>query len=97
MSKYTDYLKKLEEHPFNFWKINQVAFNYLSNRLKYLEKEQHLLFIGFSYSKATKEQRDHYLFKDWLLNNEKRKTLNKWKQIEKDLLIKLGVILNERN
>lgn len=96
MSKYNEYLKKLEEQPFNFWKLNQVAFNYLISRIKYLEKEQHLLFIGFSYSKATKEQRDYYLYMDWLLNNEKRKTLNKIIDVERELLIKLGV-MNETN
>lgn len=92
MSKYTDYLKKLEQHPFNYWKLNDVAFNYLRSRIKYLEKEQHLLFIGFSYAKATSKQIDEYHYKDWLINYEIKQTLNKWVEIENKLLTKLGVM-----
>lgn len=92
MSKYNYYLKSLEMKEVNLWDVNNFAFKYLFKRLKYLQKEQHLLFKGFSYAKATSKQIDEYHYKDWLINYEIKRTINKIQDVERQLLIKLGVM-----
>lgn len=85
------YCEKIQKNnwPFKPWDLNKVAFKYLDLRIKYLKQEQHFNFMDYM---RNKKQRDQYLFFDWKINQEIKKTLNKWVDVEKDLFVKLGIM-----
>ena len=84
MSKYNKYLKSLELKECTIWDINKFAFKYLFKRLKYLEKEQHLLYTT---SIKTQKEKAEYFYKDWLFSYEIKRTIKKIQDIQHRLLI----------